>query len=201
MGLAITTILFVKQDLPLESAFRESFFQVISIVTCTGYATSDYMVWPQMAWVLIFILMFMGGSTGSTAGGIKMARHLVVLKNIRRSFKQLLQPNAIFRLTLNRNNINDDTNNSIIGFVILYLLIFAGGSILVLATGIDIKESVSSVATCMAGIGPGLGKVGPAGNFDYMPDITKLILSGLMLIGRLEIYTIIELFTLNFWRR
>lgn len=201
MGLAITTILFVKQDLPLESAFRESFFQVISIVTCTGYATSDYMVWPPMAWVLIFILMFMGGSTGSTAGGIKMARHLVVLKNIRRSFKQLLQPNAIFRLTLNRNNINDDTNNSIIGFVILYLLIFAGGSILVLVSGIDIKESVSSVATCMAGIGPGLGKVGPAGNFDYMPDITKLILSGLMLIGRLEIYTIIELFTLNFWRR
>lgn len=201
IGMVITSILFVKQNLPLETAFRESFFQVISIITCTGYATSDYMVWPQMAWALIFMMMFMGGSTGSTAGGIKMARHLVVLKNIRRSFKQLMQPNAIFRLTLNRNNINDDTNNSIIGFVILYLLIFVGGSLLVLFTGIDIQESLSSVATCMAGIGPGLGKVGPAGNFAFMPDITKLILSGLMLIGRLEIYTIIELFTLNFWRR
>ncbi len=201
IGLVITAILFIKQDLPLESAFRESFFQVISIVTCTGYATSDYMFWPPMAWSLIFLAMFLGGSTGSTAGGIKMARHLVVIKNICRNFKQLMQPKAIFSLTLNRNTINDDTNNSILGFVILYLLIFVAGSLLVMLTGIDIQESLSSVATCMAGIGPGLGKIGPSGNFDYMPDITKLILSGLMVIGRLEIYTIIELFTLNFWRR
>lgn len=201
IGSIVTALLLLNTGKTFEVAFRESFFQVISIVTCTGYATADYMLWPQTGWVIIFLAMFLGGSTGSTAGGVKMARHLVVLKNIQRSFRQIIQPNAVFRLTLNKNNVNDDTNNSIIGFVILYLMIFVAGSMLVLLTGINIPEAVSSVATCMAGIGPGLGAVGPAGNFDYMPDITKLILSGLMLIGRLEIYTIIELFTLNFWRR
>ena len=201
IGLIITAILLIHTDKPFETAFRESFFQVISIVTCTGFATADYMLWPQIAWLIIFLAMFLGGSTGSTAGGIKMARHLMVLKNIHRSFKQLLKPNAIFRLTLNKNNINDETNNSIIGFVILYLMIFVSGSILVVITGVEIPEAVSSVATCMAGIGPGLGAVGPSGNFAFLPDITKLILSGLMLIGRLEIYTIIELFTLSFWRK
>jgi len=197
----VTSVLLFKTSKPFEIAFRESFFQVISIITCTGYATADYMTWPQLGWVIIFLAMFFGGSTGSTAGGIKMARHLVVLKTINRTFKQLAEPNAIFKLTLNRNIISEETNNSIIGFVILYMMIFVIGSLLILISGVNLPESLSSAATCMAGIGPGLGAVGPAGNFAFMPDITKLILSALMLIGRLEIYTIIELFTISFWKK
>ena len=201
IGITITSVLILKMGKPWEEAFRESFFQVISIITCTGFATTDYMLWPQIGWLIILLSMFLGGSTGSTAGGIKMARHLVVLKNIKRSFRQMLRPNAIHRLTLNKQNINDETNNSILGFIILYFMIFTVGAMAILLMGADVGTSVSSVATCMAGIGPGIGAVGPANNFAFLPDVSKLILSFLMVVGRLEIYTVIELFTINFWRK
>jgi trk system potassium uptake protein TrkH len=201
IGVTIASILILKMNKPVEEAFRESFFHVVSIITCTGFATTDYMLWPQIAWFIILLSMFLGGSTGSTAGGIKMARHLVVLKNIKRSFRQILRPNAIYRLTLNKQYINDETNNSILGFIVLYFMIFAVGSMSILLMGADVETSISSVATCMSGIGPGIGAVGPANNFAFLPDISKFILSFLMVVGRLEIYTVIELFTINFWRK
>lgn len=201
IGLIITAILLIHTDKPFETAFRESFFQVISIVSCTGFATADYMVWPQFAWVLIFFSMFLGGSTGSTAGGIKMARHLVLFKNILRSFRQLVSPNAILPMKLNGNHISDDNNNSIITFIFVYLLVFAGGSMLVMVTGVNPGEAASMVATTMAGIGPGIGSVGPVGNFAHIPEAAKMILPFLMILGRLEIYTVLVLFSDNFWRK
>ncbi|WP_303922434.1 TrkH family potassium uptake protein [Draconibacterium sediminis] len=199
VGLIITLVLFFKMDKPFEEAFRESFFQVISIVTCTGFASADYLNWPVFAWVLIFLIMFLGGSTGSTAGGIKMARHLVLLKNIRRNFREFLHPNAILHLRINGRPINDETNRTILTFISIYFIVFIIGSILIVATGVDIRTASSSVATCMAGIGPGIGTVGPASNFAHLPDISKIILSFLMIIGRLEIYTVVLLFTKSFW--
>jgi trk system potassium uptake protein TrkH len=199
IGVIITFGLFIKIDKSFEEAFREAFFQVISIVTCTGFATADYLNWPVFAWVTIFFIMFLGGSTGSTAGGIKMARHLVLYKNLRRNFRQILYPHAILPLRINGQSINDETNNTILTFISVYFAVFVTGSILIVVTGVDVKTASSSVATCMAGIGPGIGTVGPASNFAHLPDISKMILSFLMIIGRLEIYTVILLFTKRFW--
>jgi trk system potassium uptake protein TrkH len=201
IGIIITGILFFKMQKPFEESFREGFFQVISIVTCTGFATADYMLWPKYAWIIIFLAMFLGGSTGSTAGGIKMARHLILFKNLSRIFRQLISPNAIIPVRLNKRTVNDDTNNLILTFISFYLLIFLTGSLLLMLIGIDGKTAGGSVATCMAGIGPGIGTVGPASNFAHLPALGKLILSFLMVLGRLEIYTVLILFTRNFWMK
>jgi trk system potassium uptake protein len=201
VGIIATTSIALEMHKPLEESFREAFFQVISIITCTGFATTDYMLWPHHTWLLIFFSMFLGGSTGSTAGGIKMARHLLLLKNIRRKFRHILFPHAVLPVKLNQHTVSEENNNAILTFVVVYLLIFAAGSIFLIATGLDLEIAASSAATCMAGIGPGLGSVGPVGNFAHIPESAKLILSGLMLLGRLEIYTILVLFSGNFWSK
>ena len=201
IGFILTVSLYFKMDKPFEESFREAFFQIISIVTCTGFASADYLMWPSFAWMIIFLAMFLGGSTGSTAGGIKMARHLVFFKNIKRFFQQLQSPNAIKNLKLNNNIVSDENNRTILSFIAMYFLIFAVSSILLVAFGADGKTASSAVATCMAGIGPGIGTVGPVSNFAHLPDISKMILSFLMLLGRLEIYTVILLFFPNFWRK
>ncbi len=201
IGSLVSATLIFEMKKPLEESFRSGFFQVISIISCTGFATADYMLWPQVAWLIIFLSMFLGGSTGSTAGGIKMARHLVAVKNIYRTFRQLVHPKAIFNIQINNHAIDEETNSSILAFIVLYFVVFLAGSGLLMVSGIDIMTAGSSVATCMAGIGPGLGSVGPVGNFAHLPDFGKLVLSGFMLLGRLEIYTILMLFTREFWKK
>ncbi len=198
IGIIIAIMLHTTMGKPVEESIRESFFQVISIITCTGFASADYMQWPAMGWFIIFLAMFLGGSTGSTAGGIKMARHLVALKNLGRSFRHLVHPTAVFSIRINNNGIDEETNNSILAYIVLYFLIFVVSTITLMVIGLDVKVAGSSVATCMAGIGPGLDSVGPVGNFAHLPDSAKLILSGLMLLGRLEVYTVLMLFTREF---
>jgi trk system potassium uptake protein TrkH len=199
-GTLATSILLVNSSKPLEEAFREGYFQVISIITCTGFSSADYIFWPTAGILLLFILMFSGGSTGSTSGGIKMARHLVVLKNIRSVFYKLNHPNMVTSIRLNGKVISDAPNISIISFIVLYLTLFAVGTVFVAATGVDPVSASSSVATCMAGIGPGLGIIGPMSNFAAMPEASKLVLSFLMIIGRLEIVTVFVLFSRSFWK-
>lgn len=197
----ITVILYSNMEKPLEVSFRDSFFQVVSIITCTGFASTDYLLWPPVAWTIIFFAMFLGGSTGSTAGGIKMARHLVLLKNVRRFFHQLCYPNAVIQLKLNKNVISDENNRNIITFITIYLMVFAAGTIALAFDGVDGKTASGAVATCMAGIGPGIGTVGPASNFFHLSDFAKIVLSFLMILGRLEIFTLLMLFTPAFWRK
>lgn len=199
-GAIATIILLLNSSRSFEEAFREGYFQVVSIITCTGFASADYLIWPAAGVLLIFILMFSGGSTGSTSGGIKMARHLIVLKNIKSVFMKLNHPNAIATIKLNGKIVSSSTNITIISFVVLYLFLFIIGTIVVVSTGVDPVTSASSVATCMAGIGPGLGTVGPMNNFAYMPEVSKVVLSMLMIIGRLEIITVFTLFSKSFWK-
>ncbi|MCJ7448180.1 MAG: TrkH family potassium uptake protein [Bacteroidales bacterium] len=199
-GAIATTILLSNSSRSFEEAFREGFFQIISIITCTGFASADYLLWPVAGTLLIFVMMFSGGSTGSTSGGIKMARHLIVLKNIKSAFIRLNHPKVHSVIKLNGKLVNESTNISIISFVLLYLFLFIVGTIIITSTGADPVTSASSVATCMAGIGPGLGTVGPMSNFANMPEITKVVLSLLMIIGRLEIITVFVLFTRSFWK-
>jgi trk system potassium uptake protein len=199
-GALATTILLVHSGRSFEVAFREGFFQIISIMTCTGFTSANYLFWPTAGLLLIFVLMFSGGSTGSTSGSIKMARHLIVMKNIKSVFVKLNHPNALAPIKLNGKVVSENTNNSILSFVILYLFLFIIGTVVVVATGVDPVTSASSVATCMAGIGPGLGHVGPMSNFAHMPETSKVVLSLLMIIGRLEIITVFTLFSKSFWK-
>lgn len=194
----ITVSLYLTMDKTLEESFRESFFQVVSIITCTGFASADYLQWPAFAWTIIFFSMFLGGSTGSTAGGIKMARHLILLKNIKNFFYQVISPSAIRPIKLNQRVISIETNRSILTFISVYFLVFATGSLLLALLGIDGQTASSAVATCMAGIGPGIGTIGPVSNFAHLPELAKVILSLMMLLGRLEIYTVIVLFSKSF---
>lgn len=200
LGGIVTAGLYLKAHLPFEQAFREAYFQLISIITCTGFATADYLQWPQYLWILIFFAMFIGGSTGSTAGGIKVSRHLIILKNINRRFKQMLYPKAIIMVRYNNKSLGENENSKVMTFVSLYFIVFTISTVLLVFTGMDIQSSAGSTATCMAGIGPGIGLVGPADNFSAIPKISKYILMVLMIIGRLELFTVLILFSKSFRR-
>jgi trk system potassium uptake protein TrkH len=199
-GTLATLILLSNSTKTFEESFREGFFQVISIMTCTGFASADYIIWPMAGVFLIFLLLFSGGSTGSTSGGIKIARHLIVLKNIKNIFVKLNHPKSVSFVRLNGKNVAENTNISILSFVVLYMFMFILGTIIIIITGVDIQTASSSVATCMAGIGPGIGTVGPMSNFAHLPEVSKVILSLLMIIGRLEIITVFTIFTSTFWK-
>ena len=199
-GFIASFILHFKSNDVFEQSFREGFFQVVSIITCTGYASADYLIWPSAGVMIIFLLLFSGGSTGSTSGGIKMARHLIVLKNIKNAFVRLSHPNAVSVVKLNKNVVTEQTNRSILSFITLYIFVFMVGTVIVVAAGSDLITSSSAVASCMAGIGPGLGAVGPMSNYAAMPIISKIVLSLVMILGRLEIITAFALFTRSFWK-
>lgn len=201
IGTFIGVMLFIKTDRSFEESLRESFFQVISIITCTGFASADYLLWPRALWMIIFFSMFLGGSTGSTAGGIKIVRHLIVFKNVRRQFLHMINPKAVLPVILNKKAISESTNASVLNFVGLYFIVFIAGSIALVFSGVDLQSSLGSAATCMAGIGPGLGTVGPVSNFAHLPELAKHILILLMILGRLEIYTVLILFSRQFWRK
>lgn len=200
IGSVLTYALYTGMGKPFEESFREAFFQIISIITCTGFASADYLLWPQYAWIIIFFSMFIGGSTGSTAGGIKIARHLVFFKNIRRGFGHQLSRNAVLPIRLNGNAISEKSNNTIMGFIFVYISFFACMSIILIIIGIDWPTASSAVATCMAGIGPGIGSIGPTSNFSHLPDSVKYLLTFTMIVGRLEIFTVMLMFTPSFWK-
>ncbi len=199
-GAVATLILFSSSERSLEDSFRNGYFQIISILTCTGFASDDYLLWPAAGSLLIFILMFSGGMTGSTSGGIKMARHLIILKNIKSTLVKMVHPRALASIRLNGKLVTDSLNNTILSFIFLYIFIFIIGTIIVVISGVDPVTSASSVATCMAGIGPGLGTVGPMNNYSGIPDFSKIVLCLLMVIGRLEIITGFALFSKSFWK-
>ncbi len=198
-GLTVGIILSTGTTELTETAFRHGFFQVISITTTTGFTTTDYLNWPHSASIIIFILLFAGASTGSTTGGIKMARHLILVKNVRGIFRKLIHPSSINQIKLNGNPIPEKTNISIISFVVLYLFIFVIGSILIVFAGSDPLSSASATIASLGNIGPGFGSIGPMYNFSHMNGFSKIVFSILMIIGRLEINTLFILFGRSFW--
>jgi trk system potassium uptake protein len=199
-GAIATFILIAKTNHTFEKAFRDGFFNVISIITTTGYANVNYLLWPQTGMLLLFLLLFTGGSTGSTSGSIKMARHLIVLRNIKNVFIKISHSNVVYQIKLNRNVLSWNTNVSIISFVLLYLFIFIIGTIILTILGTDPLTSASAAAAALGNIGPAFGSLGPMHNYSHLPELSKLILSLLMILGRLEIFTIFVLFTRSFWK-
>jgi len=200
-GALAVSILIAKGGYSFKSALMEGLFQVISIITTTGYSTADYLKWPLPGVVLIFLLFFTGACTGSTTGNIKMARHLLVLKNVREIFKKLIHPHAVIQIKLNERILDWNLNISILSFVVLYLFIFLVSSVIVAINGFDLLTSVSAVASSMGNIGPGFGSIGPAFNYSHFPDLLKVFLSFLMIVGRLELLTVLLIFVPEFWKK
>ena len=199
--LIITLSLVFNGHAGWEKSFRDSIFQVVSIVTTTGYITSDYLVWPGSLWVIIFMLMFIGGSAGSTGGGIKVMRQLLIFKNSFLELKRLVHPNAIIPVRFNQKTVGRNVIYNVLAFFVIYLIIFALSIIVMTFMGLDFETSVGSVAASLGNIGPGIGGVGPVENYAAIPLVGKWFLSFLMLIGRLELFTVLILLSPAFWKR
>ncbi len=201
VAVAVLTFALYRLDYAsLEKTFRHVLFQVVSIVTCTGFGTADYMRWPSFAWFMIFLLMFAGGCAGSTSGGIKMIRHVLLFKNAYLEFRSIIHPSAYVPLRYNQKPVSNNIRINVLAIFFLYLATFALGSLLMGAAGLDKISAMGSVASCMGGIGPGLGSTGPSLNYAEVSVAGKWILSALMLIGRLELLTVYVLFMKKFWK-
>lgn len=183
-----------------ESAFRHALFQVLAIVTTTGFVTADYTLWTPFLTVLFFGLFFLGGSAGSTAGGVKVMRHMIMIKNGAMEFKRSLHPNAIIPVRFNGKAVRNEIVFNLLGFFILYMLFFILGALVLAALGLDFLTAIGGSATSLGNIGPAFGALGPVNNFDVLPDLAKWWCTFLMLIGRLELFTVLILFTPFFWR-
>ena len=186
---------------PFYEALRYCTLNAISIVTGTGYSSTDYGLWGPFAVTLFFFAMLIGGCAGSTSCGIKIFRFQVLYGAARVQISRLLQPHGVFIPHFNRQPIADSVVNSVMSFFYLFALSFAVLTVLLSALGLDTVTAISGAAAAIANVGPGLGDViGPAGTFKPLPDTAKWLLSAGMLLGRLELFTIFVLFTRNFWR-
>lgn len=183
-----------------ESVFRHALFQVLAIITTTGFVSADYTMWTPFLVVFFFGLMFLGGSSGSTAGGVKVVRHLITIRNGFLEFKRSLHMNAILPVRYNKKAISGDIVFNILGFFILYMLSFIIGALGFAALGLDFQSAIGVAASSLGNVGPALGDYGPVNNFYQMPSIGKWWCSFLMLIGRLELFTVLILLTPFFWR-
>lgn len=181
-------------------SFRQAAFQVVTIITSTGFATLDYSIWPAFSKMILFILMFFGGCAGSTSGGIKILRVMLVFKYIKREFYKLIHPNSVISIRIGGQTIPENVVQNVIAFVLLYFLIFAGLSLILLTQDMDLISSTSAVVASLSNIGPGFGSVGPAMNYAGLTTFTKILLSFTMILGRLEIYTVLILITPIFWK-
>ncbi len=203
-GVAIAANLIVLQlDGSILHSLRQSFFQVISIVTTTGFVTADFDLWPPFSKLLLLLLMVIGGCAGSTAGGIKISRLIVFCKSLRQEIVHAFRPNMVFRISLNGTQIDDNLRHQTIFFVALAGTTIALGTIVVglLEPGFDIDSSLSSVMATLFNVGPGLGQVGATHNYSGLSSGTQLFLSLLMIFGRLEFSALLVLFMPSLWRK
>ncbi len=185
----------------IGSTIRYSAFQVVSIITTTGFATADYETWPALSQLILFVCMFIGASAGSTGGGMKCVRIFLGIKYCYKELFCLVHPKAVTHVKLAGKAIPEEVMRSIMGFLCLYVLLFVVCSMVMAAMGVDAVTSISSVAACLGNIGPGFGAVGPLDNFAALPVAGKWLLAWCMLLGRLEIYTIIILLVPEFWKK
>ncbi len=183
-----------------ESSFRHGLFQVIAIITTTGFVTADFTIWTSFLLVFFFGIMFLGGSAGSTAGGVKVVRHLIMIKTGFTEFKKTLHPNAVLPVRYNKNSIPKKIVFNILAFFILYMLSFIVGSLVFSMFDIDFESSVGLAASSLGNVGPALGDFGPVNNYSALPNPAKWWCGFLMLIGRLELFTVLILLTPFFWR-
>tara|TARA_B100001123_G_scaffold447099_1_gene603611 strand:- start:1269 stop:2717 length:1449 start_codon:yes stop_codon:yes gene_type:complete len=182
--------------------FRISAFNITSILTGTGYSSSDFSLWGGFGLVIMFIIMFIGGCAGSTTGGVKIFRLILLFRGSRSQIKKLTQPHGVFVTTFNQKTVSENTFNSVMGFFFMYILIFIISASLLSFLGLDFLSSISAAASAISNVGPGLGEIiGPSGNYSSLPVKAKWILSITMLLGRLEIFTFLVILSVSFWKK
>jgi trk system potassium uptake protein TrkH len=184
----------------LEEDFRASLFQVVSIITTTGFGTADYEKWSGFHQLLLFLLMFVGGMAGSTGGGIKVIRILMAWRMVRNSIRKQIHPRGIYITRIDNKTVADDLLANAINFVLIFILIFFAGSLVMTMLGLDLESAMGATIASLANIGPGLGSVGPTDNYAHIGWFGKYFLALLMLVGRLEIFTVLVLFSRSYWR-
>ncbi|MFQ5824618.1 MAG: TrkH family potassium uptake protein [bacterium] len=203
--LIVTSIIFFDLRLNLYSSssesIRKSIFQVTSLLTTTGFHTADYESWSVSSQLILLVLMFIGGCAGSTGGAIKVIRILLTIKYGFMQLKRLIHPHAVIPIRLGNRTIPQEAITDILGFLLLYVIIFILASLVMSLLGLDLITSVSSVISTLGNIGPGVGTIGPTENYAHISSLGKWILSLLMLIGRLEIYTVLVIFNRDFWTK
>jgi trk system potassium uptake protein TrkH len=207
LGTILVATLLVTADLRLNItadigwAFHHAIFQVSSVITTTGYVTDNFSKWPAFSQIILILLMFIGGSAGSTGGAIKCVRILLVLKHAYREIYRLVHPHAVTQVKLGGLSVPQDVMKSVLGFFVLYLCVAIFATIAMSALGLDMISAFAAVATTLGNVGPGLGLYHPATTFSEAPALGKWILSFCMLIGRLEIYTVMVLLIPEFWKK
>jgi trk system potassium uptake protein TrkH len=200
---ATVFIMFVhvaKTNFQWEESFRQSLFHVASLTTTTGYVSSDYESWAPFSRMIFFALLFIGGCAGSTGGGIKFVRHILLFKNSFLELKRLIHPRAIIPVRFNEKSVGADIISNVQAFFIFYIMIFVFGSVILALIGLDFVTAAGAAATCLGNVGPGIGAVGPVNNFAQLPEIGKWILTFFMLLGRLELFTVLIIFSPAFWK-
>lgn len=200
-SLVIAIGLLAQGDISIEKALRVSFFQVISLQTTTGYATADYTQWPPYLWMLLSFVMFLGACGGSSSGAMKCGRVAILAKSIRGEFRRILHPNAVIPVRMDGNPISSSTQATVLTFASLYFLLIFVGWFAFMVMGLDFVEGYSIALSSVSNIGPALGSLGPAYSWSALPAGAKWLSTLLMLIGRLELFTILLMFTASFWKK
>lgn len=200
-ALIISSVLIFIQDIETEIALRESFFQAIAFISTTGYIITDYTLWISPLWLILFLLMLTGSCSGSSGGGLKVMRQLIMLKNTSNSIRNIVKPHAVYVVRIDGKTISEDVIYNVLAYYFVYLIVFAIGSFLITTIGLDFRTSIGIAASAIGNIGPGIGYEGPYPIYDTFPAAGKWIVSGLMLIGRLEFFAVLILFTSSFWKK
>lgn len=185
----------------LQESFRYASFQVASIITTTGYTTANFDLWPDLSRALILSLMFIGACAGSTSGSVKVIRIILIFKYVQQEINSLIHPHAVKAVKIGDMPVQGSVLSNVMGFTVLYIAIFVLATLLVLTQGLDLVSAATAVAACLGNIGPGLGVVGPSSTYASLTDFTKIILSFCMILGRLEIYTVIALLFPRSWKK
>jgi trk system potassium uptake protein len=196
-----TSYLFLVNNQALESSFRHAAFSIMTVLSSTGFATVDYEAWAPFFTQFFLILLLFGACAGSTSGGVKMIRYHLLIKNGFLELKRLIHPSAVIPVRYNNRSVSNDIISKVSAFVLLYLAIFGISSVVMAFLGLELQSAMGSVAASMANIGPGLGSTGPVSNYSHVPEIGKWVLSFLMLIGRLEIFTVLIILSPAFWKK
>ena len=200
LTLVITLALFFNNDYDLEKAFRKALFQVATAHTSCGFATDDYNLWPPFTWLLLVFAMLSGGCTGSTSGGIKNMRLLIIMKNIKNHFKHIIHPRAVLPLHVNKRSVSPDISANVFTFVFAYLFCIFAGWVLLMSFGVGLTEALGTTVSAIGNVGPGLGAYGPAYTWYALPAAAKWVLCALMVLGRLEIFGILVVFHRGLWK-
>jgi len=193
--------LWLGSTYSILEAIRYGSFQAISIITTTGFGTNDYELWPSFAMFILFMFFFTGGSAGSTGGGIKMIRWLILFRNSFREIKQIIHPRAILPIRIGGKVIDADIQRTVLSFFVLYIFVFVTGGMIIALCGYDLLSSMGVSIACLGNIGPAWGEFGPTENYAQIPLFGKWVLIILMMIGRLELFTVLVIFSPTFWKQ